>query len=470
MEFKKPVFEPVSGSRKASGAPPVYRPEPVARPTLPGAKRAIMQRKPAMAPPLVYRPKTAAVAVPKVLQQKPAFATSPAQTQAAPPVFRPVSFGVAGPAPRQRSIQRQPERRLGPPLSSPAIQRSNSGRASIAVPRPPLRAASKGQGVLQAKLPKWAGKRELDRLLTNSGIVLEGTQKAPLDIIAEQIGAMADTTPENVTERILSDPAIASVFRTARLAPDTSPWKTVEGLSETETRVLEALKKTTFFSGTKAEYVENVRTFGLDPSHGGKKGGASDTLSVSSKRDTHMKESKGKVYVTRSFKEASGYAEKGTEPVMIFVPTASQKGLQVDPRSQTGMYSEERLGMADQEGGVFGGGAIGMLRNELASDTSKETPSTKEIREAYLKLLSKGALPQRQEKLSELPELLKMWTPILEALTDPSNGPINMVAATVIEELNGSSEVEQLVLLRRLRPLKNTEGRIVGIMGYLRGG
>jgi hypothetical protein len=127
--------------------------------------------------------------------------------------------------------------------------------------------------------------------------------------------------------------------------------------------------------------------------------------------------------------------------------------------------------MADQEAGVFGAGVIGMLRNELARDTSKPIPpSTKDIRAAYLELLRKGALPQRQENLNELSALLKTWGTILDALTNPANGSINLLAARIIEELNGSSDVEQLVLLRRLKPVQDTFGRVIGIMGYLQGG
>lgn len=235
-----------------------------------------------------------------------------------------------------------------------------------------------------------------------------------------------------------------------------------------EAKILEILKSITFFSGTKLEFLDSVRMLGLSIREGGKVGGASDTLSVSSKRDTHLKESKGKVFVTRDFKEASGYAEEGTKPLMVFVPTETQKDLHIDPRSRTGFYAEKALPMVDQEGGVFGGGVIGTIRDELR--LTGDFAETRDIREAYLSLITKGALPRRHEQLDQLPQLMKFWHPILDRLTDPSYGGVNLLAARIIAELNDSDQFQQLALLSRLRPAKNSSGDVVGILGYLRGG
>jgi hypothetical protein len=324
--------------------------------------------------------------------------------------------------------------------------------------------------VLQAALPKFAAQKELKRLLTNGGIVIDDIrERQRLEGLAEAIGAQESTTAENITERILTDPGIAPTFRDSRIRVDASAWGTPSSaLTELETQVLLILKKITFFSGTKLEFLDSIRMSGLSIQEGGKIGGSSDTQSVAAKRDTHLKESKGKVFVTRDFKEASGYAEKGTKPLLVFVPTSSQSDLHVDPRSRTGFYAEKTLPMVDQEGGVFGGGVIGTIRDELISDGM--FAETREIREAYLSLITKGALPSRQEQLGQLPELRKFWDPILDRLTDPSYGGVNRAAAMIIAELNDSDQFQQLALLSRLRPLKNSSGDVVGILGYLRGG
>lgn len=358
------------------------------------------------------------------------------------------------------------------PAVPPVYRPDAGGRIQRTSDRPERPVATRGPvlGVVQARLRKFEGQKELIRLLTNSGVVIEDhKERDRLYGIAEEIGAREDTTKDNVTERILANPQIATVFHTSRMTIDTSPWKAPSaGLTPLEAQVLGVLKNITFFSGTKLEFLDALRMHGLNPSEGGKKGGGSDTQSLGVKRETHLKESQKKVYVTRSFKEASGYAEKGTQPALVFVPTSQQTSLTVDPRSQTGFYSEKALPMVDQVGGVFGSGVIGTIRDELIAQG--ESVETRDIRAAYLGLLEKGALPQRAEQIGQLQDLKNYWVPILNRLADPDQGPINTAAATIIEVLYSADEYDQLDILRRLKPVKNSSGEITGVIGFLRGG
>ena len=225
------------------------------------------------------------------------------------------------------------------------------------------------------------------------------------------------------------------------------PWETTVGGTHAsgKLRVLGVLKNITFFSGIKdgvpLDASSDARS---QPPTAAAKGGGPGCSCGRGNETTRQGESQHKVYVTRSLARKHRVTRRRELSRRSCVRADDQQtNLTVDPRSQTGFYSEKAL--AD--------GGSGRRRVRLGSHrhdsraeliAQGESVETRDIRAAYLGPLQRSAASTRGAASVKLQDLKNHWVPILNRLADPDKGPINTAAATIIEVLFSADEYDQL--------------------------
>jgi hypothetical protein len=167
--------------------------------------------------------------------------------------------------------------------------------------------------------------------------------------IAEEVGGLEDTTKDNAKRRLAEHKDIRPLLLGHRMRLEgTGPAPSEMKVDQDEvdpaqlSEVYRAFRHLLFFHASKAH--ADIRASGLDPDHGGKDGGLSDERSLVARREQNLAAAKHKVFVTRKYSEAKGYADGHEERiVMLIVPREFQNDLQVDPDSQFGVMGADHL-------------------------------------------------------------------------------------------------------------------------------
>lgn len=204
------------------------------------------------------------------------------------------------------------------------------------------------------------------------------------------IAARADTTDDNVLDKVRTDAVLGPVLRELRMTLKPGRERNVSTQPDEVQRTYATIRAMTFYHGTHKEYTSSIRVSGLDPNHGGKAGGASAEQSLAGKKAQNIAESKNRVFVTRRFSEAHSYVTDGGGAVLrCFIPRAQRDRLVLDPRSQDGFFCEELIRFVDNPDGQVQTAVIDLAAEEAGLDR-------RIVREAYAWLLCNNAFEARE--------------------------------------------------------------------------
>jgi hypothetical protein len=337
----------------------------------------------------VYRPQAALGPPPPVFVPRGAQAPlqlNPAHAGGAPPVYRPQRTTDFAPPPvfvaraAGAPLQLTPAHRGGaPPVYRPG---------AAAAPAQMRRAPALAPATIQRKIPAKDAERILTAILTyhrRTNLMSELRSRV------REIAEMADTTEENCKQRLLDDAQVGPALRALRMdAP--SPNSKVQPTGDKK-RVYEAVLEATFYHVAPGAVAATIRGTGVDPDKGGNDTGISATRAVNGQAEQLKKESEHKAYVARSMDELEQYGKKMEKPayLRVFLSQAERNALKTDPKSKSGLFSEQRLRHVDNAEGSVPTAVIDMLAQDLKMDRNQ-------VRQFYYELLGDGAFEKRERK------------------------------------------------------------------------
>jgi hypothetical protein len=285
---------------------------------------------------------------------------------------------IAG-APASRSPRPAPQSRTvrpGPGHAAPGACRRATGRDDLG-------------GLLQRVVKERVAVSALSNIMDEHGLHKWYTDNWPVNVkrIANEIAAKPGTTKRNVAKGLRGHPEIAPLLLPQRLTLyDLHGGGRDSYVDPALQKVYAAYLRCAFFHATPVP--DKIRESGLDPNWGGTETGFAKTRSLAGEIDDNVAGAKNKSYITRSYAEAKQYAKDGGDKtiVRILVPASQRAKLKVDPDSQKGVYTEEKLLGVDLPDRRLGFYAKLYLRQELESEDSETYDRMEELYEQLVEL------------------------------------------------------------------------------------
>jgi hypothetical protein len=284
------------------------------------------------------------------------------------------------------------------PISRARLWRDPQPRDALPAPvrttpalRPPVTRRDALGGLIQRVVDEKVAVKALEHIMKEHDLAQWYSDNWPGNVkrIANEIAAKPATTKRNVAKGLRGHAEIAPLLLPQRLTLFDLHSRGKDSYDDPPLqKVYSAYLRCAFFHATSVP--DKIRASGLDPNWGGTATGFATTRSLAGEIDDNVAGAKNKSYITRSYAEAKQYAKDAGDKaiVRILVPASQRAKLKVDPDSQKGVYTEEKLLGVDLPDRRLGFYAKNYLRLELQD---VDTDTYDRMDELYERLVTLGA-------------------------------------------------------------------------------